>query len=87
MTKHANTRLHERGISIEDIKLAILSGEIIRQYEDDKPFPSCLLLGKAENEELIHVVASIDSDTLYIITAYRPDLIEWEDDLKTKRRV
>ena len=48
MTKHANYRLKERGIDFEDVKRAILPGEIIRQYEDDKPFPSCLLLGKGE---------------------------------------
>ena len=86
MTKHANNRLRERGISVEDVKNAILQGEIIRQYEDDKPFPSCLLLGKTKDEEYIHVVASIDANTLYIITAYHPDKAEWEPDLKTKRR-
>ena len=86
MTKHANNRLRERGISIEDVKHAILKGEIIRQYEDDKPFPSCLVLGKAEDDEYIHVVASIDDNTLYIITTYHPDKTEWEPDLKTKRR-
>jgi hypothetical protein len=87
MTKHANNRIRERGIGIEDIKHAIKIGEIIRQYEDDKPFPSCLLLGKAEDGEYIHLVASIDADTLYIITAYHPDETEWESDLKSKRRL
>ena len=86
LTKHANDRLRERGINIDDIKYAIQHGEIIRQYEDDKPFQSCLLLGKAENGEDIHVVASTDAGTLYIITAYYPDNTEWELDLKTRRR-
>ena len=85
VTKHANNRLRERCINIDDVKRAIMSGEIIRQYEDDKPFPSCLLLGMAENSEYIHVVASVDSEFIYIITAYYPDLNEWETDLKTRR--
>ena len=45
ITKHANNRLRERGITVDDLKSAIITGEIIRQYEDDKPFPSCLVLG------------------------------------------
>ena len=86
ITKHANNRLKERDISIDDIKYAIQSGEIIRQYEDDKPSPSCLILGVAESNIRIHVVASMDADVLYIITAYYPDSDEWESDLKTRRR-
>ena len=30
------------------------------------------------------MIASMDVDVLYIITAYYPDLDEWESDLKTK---
>ena len=86
ITKHANNRLKERNITIDDIKSAIQSGEIIRQYEDDKPFPSCLILGVGENNTHIHVVASMDADVLYIITSYYPNLDEWESDLKTRRR-
>ena len=43
ITKHAKNRLAERHISVKDIKNAIQSGEIIVQYEEDKPFPSCLV--------------------------------------------
>jgi hypothetical protein len=85
LTKHANYRLDERGISIEDIKNAIKSGEIIRQYEDGEPFPSCLVLGKALSGKHIHIVVSNDGDFLYIITAYFPDATEWGSDYKTKR--
>jgi hypothetical protein len=85
MTKHANSRIRERGIGIEDVKYAIRFGEIIKQYEDDKPFASCLLLGEAISGENIHVVVAIDAEILYIITAYRPDKAEWEADLKTRR--
>ena len=86
ITKHANNRLRERGITVDDIKSAIMMGEIIRQYEDDKPFPSCLVLGLSKIGRNIHVVASIDNDFLNIITAYYPDEKEWEVDFKSKRR-
>ena len=85
MTKHAKTRLTERNITIEDIKNAVRTGEIIKQYEDDTPFPSCLLLGLTEQNTYIHIVASIDSGYLYIITAYYPDGYDWKIDLKTRK--
>ena len=85
ITKHAKNRLIERDISVENIKSAIKTGEIIEQYENDYPFPSCLLLGETEQNKYIHVVASIDSEFLYIITAYYPDENEWEIDLKTRK--
>ena len=87
ISKHAAKRLNERDISVEDVINAINIGEIIRQYEDDKPFPSCLVLGKANNEEYIHIVASIDNNFLHIITAYYPDINIWDDDFRTKRRL
>ena len=40
ITEHARLRLVERGITVSDIICCIASGEIIEQYEDDKPFPS-----------------------------------------------
>lgn len=41
ITEHARIRLHERNISIDDIENGINTGEIVKQYEDDKPLPSC----------------------------------------------
>jgi len=77
--------LTERGITVNDIKTSVRSGEIIKQYEDDTPFPSCLLLGLTEQNKYIHVVASIDHEYLYIVTAYYPNENEWEADLKTRK--
>ena len=85
MTKHAKNRLIERNINIENIKNAVMTGEIIEQYEDDEPFPSCLLLGMTEQDKYLHVVVSIDNEFMYIITAYYPDENKWEDDLKTRK--
>ena len=85
ITKHVKNRLTERGITVGDIQNAIRTGEIIMQYEDDKPFPSCLLLGLSGQNKHIHVVASLDDEYLYIITAYYPDETAWEIDLKTRK--
>lgn len=44
-TKHCLERMHERDISRADVKNCILTGEIIENYPDDYPNPSCLIFG------------------------------------------
>ncbi len=86
LSAHSKNRCMERGIIFDDIKNTILNGEIIKQYEDDKPFPSCLVLGLSIKKIPLHIVLSTDNEYIYIITAYFPNLIIWNDDFKTKRR-
>lgn len=85
LTKHARERLTERAITIDDIVNGIDTGEVIKQYEDDKPLPSCLVLGLSVNNKYIHIVVSNDEEYIYIITAYYPDPQLWSDDFKTRK--
>lgn len=85
VTQHGRKRMAERGIAFTDVMSAIKSGEIIEQYSDDFSFPSCLILGKAKNSRQIHVVASVNEDMIYLITAYYPDAESWEADMKTRK--
>ena len=85
LTEHGRIRLIERGITIDDVVLCIENGEIIEQYEDDKPFPSCLVLGMTVKNRYIHVVVSRDEEFIYLITAYIPSREKFEDDLKTRK--
>lgn len=85
ITKHGKNRLVEREISVDDIMYAIAHGEIIKQYEDDKPLPSCLVLSSNVAGRSIHIVISHDEDFLYLITAYYPDPELWSDDFKTRK--
>lgn len=85
ITEHVRRRLVERGITVGDIIQCIETGEIIKQYEDDKPFPSCLILGKTLAGAYIHVVVSHDDEWIHLITAYYPDVEIWEADLRTKK--
>ncbi len=85
LTEHARVRLNERGISVNDIIKCISDGEIIEQYETDKPLPSCLVLGLSVNNKYIHVVVSHDSDYIYLITAYYPAAERWESNFKTRK--
>lgn len=82
---HALDRIRQRGIKQKDIKACIMSGEIIEQYPDDFPFPSCLIYGQGTDGKVIHVVASDEGTASRIITAYFPNLEKFESDLKTRK--
>lgn len=85
MTAHVIKRCKERNIDSDSIINVIMHGEIVEQYEDDKPFPSCLLLGMSINGKYMHVVVASDNINLHIITAYYPNVDEWESDFKTRK--
>lgn len=83
---HAVQKMFERQISAEDVRDVIENGEVIREYADDMPYPSRLMLGWI-GERPVHVVAAdnpADSETI-IITAYEPDPATWEADFKRKK--
>ena len=87
-TDHALKRAVERNIDLEnDIVAALLSGEIIEEYPNDYPYKSYLILGITIKKMHLHVVCSIGEDVLWIITEYFPNNDEWEDDLKTRKKV
>ena len=83
---HILTRMQQRGIKIKDIINCLSNGEIIEYYEDDYPYPSCLVLGSTDGNKSIHVVCALEGDNIWMITAYYPAKSEWLDDFKTRRR-
>lgn len=78
VTQHASLRFRQRGIHMKDIRNAVMTGNIIEQYEDDTPFPSCLILGKTLLGRPLHVVMSDEGTATSIITAYIPDSTKWD---------
>lgn len=85
ITIHAQERLRQRGIKTKDVRNCIMTGEIIEQYPEDFPFPSCLIFGCSVSGKILHVVASDEGSGSRIITAYFPDNVKFENDLKTRR--
>ena len=85
-TKHCLERMQERDISRADVKNGIKTGEIIEEYLEDYPNPSCLIFGYTVNKRILHIVAGCDNINIYIITAYYPDTKIFKDDLKTRRK-
>jgi len=70
ITAHIVKRCGERGISLEQVYQALVQGSIIKQYPEDKPYPSCLVLRNAAAP--LHVVVSASEGELYVVTAYSP---------------
>jgi hypothetical protein len=66
----------------KEIEESILSGEIIEKYEDDKPYPSYLILGYTKNKRPIHIVVAYNKidDIIIIVTVYQPDPNKWIND-------
>ena len=75
----------ERGILRSEVIRCVMRGEIIEEYPEDYPIPSCLVLGFVKAGKPIHVVCSMEDNYIYIITAYEPNLFKWENDFKTRR--
>jgi len=85
LTQHFMYKIERRRITLTDIDLAIISGEIIEQYPDDYPHPSALILGTNETKEPLHIVVGVGRGTAWLITAYHPDPMKWEDDNRTRK--
>ena len=70
---------------INDVESCLQTGEIIENYPDDLPHPSCLIFGRTKENKILHIVVGSDSTTLFFITAYFPNTDKFEKDLKTRK--
>jgi len=83
---HAIKRMFERKITLEDVRHVLATGESIREYPNDTPYPSRLIMGWATDKPL-HLVTAVDAETgtTIVITVYEPDPAIWEADFKRKK--
>ena len=86
-TQHCLQRMQERDISRADVKNGIATGEIIEDYPDDFPNPSCLIFGYNVNGRILHIVAGCDNiNIIYHKQRIIQDTKKFENDLKTRRK-
>ena len=85
--RHALERMLERGLTRSIVLEAVLTGELIEDYTEDRPFPSGLFLGW-QGKKPLHVVITMDTDdnVAAIVTAYEPNLEHFESDYRTRRK-
>jgi hypothetical protein len=63
-TDHARIEMAKDDIYVSEVLKALENGKIIERYPDDRPFPSCLLYGKA-NDKPIHIVCALPEHVIY----------------------
>lgn len=74
-------KLENDEISNQSLYASVFEGEIIEDYSEDSPFPSCLIFGEDKEGTPIHSVwAYSEKDKIAIlVTAYVPDPSKWID--------
>ncbi len=84
---HVNMRMRVRKISRGIILNAVDTYVIIESYSDDKYLPSYLVLARS-GEAVFHILFALDAaeSNVRVVTAYRPDPAEWQDDYRTRTK-
>ncbi|AGX86285.1 DUF4258 domain-containing protein [Candidatus Symbiobacter mobilis] len=81
ITDHADEEAVNDDLAFDEIYYSVIKGEIIEDYPNDRPYPSCLVFGKNFTGEPIHSVWGYNPDNLWVVllTVYRPDPKRWID--------
>ena len=79
ITDHADEEALNDRLGIDEIIFSVLHGEIIEDYPNDKPYPSCLVLGTNPSGDPIHSVWAHNKGNGWsvLVTVYRPDKQLW----------
>ena len=79
VTDHADEEAYNDRLTYEDIFGSVVAGEIIEEYPEDRPYPSCLICGNSPKGEPVHSVWAYNGDTqsAVLVTVYRPDPAKW----------
>ncbi|MBI4519079.1 MAG: DUF4258 domain-containing protein [Deltaproteobacteria bacterium] len=79
VTDHADEETHADGLTLDEICFSVRHGEIIEEYPADRPYPSCLVYGRAIGENPVHSVWAYNAAARWavLVTVYRPDPDRW----------
>lgn len=78
ITLHAQKRMDQRGITLEELKDVIYHGEVIEEYPEDRPYPSCLIMGRVRGGFPLYVVCAVEKK-VHVVTAHWLDPAKWLD--------
>ncbi|OPX23308.1 MAG: hypothetical protein B1H04_03840 [Planctomycetales bacterium 4484_123] len=81
ITDHADEEAVADSLTFDEIRSSVLHGEVIEDYPEDKPYPSCLVYGDTDGGDPVHSVWAYNKDSGWavLITVYRPDPGRWLD--------
>ena len=78
LSQHAVDQAIIRHISVQELREAIVGGEVIEVYPEDKYGPSCLIFGMTRVGRPIHIQCSDPSRPIVkIVTVYEPNPAIW----------
>ena len=89
-TSHAKKEMIEEefgNIKEQEVFEAIMSGEVIENYDAAKPYPSKLIYGKSNQGKPLHVVCaySEEDNMSIIVTVYQPNPDLWYEYRRRKK--
>jgi hypothetical protein len=81
ITDHADEEAQADHLSFDEILFSVHQGQIIEDYPDDSPYPSCLVYGETFSGDPVHSVWAYNAGNQWavLITVYRPDPRRWID--------
>lgn len=84
---HAKKERYAEDITISDLENAILNGEILEDYPNDRRGSSCLILGCSRNIPIHVICGHTETKWVRILTVYIPKPPKWIDEkTRVKRR-
>jgi hypothetical protein len=88
ITDHADEEAENDNLRLNEIYFSVLKGEIIENYPEDKPYPSCLIYGNNLGIEPVHSVWAFNNEGKWaiLITVYRPNPDYWINFRKRRKR-
>lgn len=85
-TTHILNRFVSRAFTRESVIHALNHGFVIEDYPEDVPYPSCLVLGRDVHDSPMHIVCAFDGTTIWMVTVYKPDDADWNEDYSVRRK-
>ena len=80
ITEHAE-EVQADHLSFDEVLGSVMRGEVIEEYPNDWPYPSCLIYGETFDGAPVHSVWAYNESNgwVVLITVYRPDPRRWID--------
>ncbi len=82
---HGLDEMTEDDIGVDDVLEAIINGEMIEDYPEDRRGHSCLIFGWSRGRP-VHSVCTIVDKNVFLITVWIPDSAHWMEDYKTRKK-
>jgi hypothetical protein len=64
ITDHADEEAEDDQLSFDEVYFSVFHGEIIEDYPNDRPYPSCLIYGKTFSGGPVHSVWAFNQEII-----------------------